>query len=104
MAEIGSAELLQFQEGMSEQQKMMFQSQYNSEKKDRTVALILSILFGSLGVDRFYLGDTGMGILKLLTGGVCGVLAIIDWFSIMGKADEFNRCKAQEVAAAIKNS
>lgn len=46
--------------------------------KSKTTALILSILVGGLGVDRFYLGYTGMGILKLLTGGVFGVVYLID--------------------------
>jgi hypothetical protein len=36
------------------------------------------------------LGDTGMGILKLLTGGCCGILTIIDWFTIQNKAKELN--------------
>ena len=36
------------------------------------------------------LGDIGMGILKLLTLGVCGVLTIIDWFTIQKKAKEYN--------------
>lgn len=46
--------------------------------KNKTTALILSILLGGLGVDRFYLGYTGMGILKLLTAGCFGILYIID--------------------------
>lgn len=46
--------------------------------KSKTTALILSILVGGLGVDRFYLGYTGIGILKLLTGGCFGILTIID--------------------------
>lgn len=50
--------------------------------KDKTTALILSALLGGLGVDRFYLGYTGMGVLKLLTGGVFGVLWIIDIINI----------------------
>lgn len=50
--------------------------------KDKTIALILSILLGGLGVDRFYLGYTGMGVLKLLTGGCFGVLWIIDIVNI----------------------
>ena len=50
--------------------------------KDKTLALILSILLGGLGVDRFYLGYTGMGVLKLLTGGCFGVLWIIDIINI----------------------
>ena len=33
---------------------------------------------GSLGVDRFMRGQIGLGILKLITGGVCGVWALID--------------------------
>lgn len=60
------------------------------ELKDPTTILIISIFLGSLGVDRFMLGDTGMGVLKLLTGGCCGVLTIIDWFSIQDKAREVN--------------
>lgn len=104
MAELGAAELASFQQGMTDQQKMVFTTQYASDKKDRTTALILSILIGFVGVDRFYIGDTSMGLLKLFTGGLCGVLALIDWFLIMGKADDYNRRKAQEIAASIKIS
>lgn len=46
--------------------------------KNKTTALLFSILLGGLGVDRFYLGYTGMGLLKLLTGGCLGILYIID--------------------------
>lgn len=46
--------------------------------KNKMVALILAIFFGVLGVDRFYLGYTGMGILKLLTGGCFGILWLVD--------------------------
>lgn len=61
-----------------------------TEIKDSTTMLIISIFLGSLGVDRFMLGDTGMGILKLLTGGLCGILTIIDWFSVQKKTQELN--------------
>jgi TM2 domain-containing membrane protein YozV len=104
MGQVGAAELAMFQQGMTDQQKMMFMSQYNSDKKDRTIALVLSLLLGYLGVDRFYVGDTGLGILKLLTLGVCGIMTLIDWFLIMGRADEYNRAKAQEIATVIKTS
>lgn len=60
------------------------------EFKDPTTLLIVSLLLGSLGIDRFMLKDTGMGVLKLLTGGCCGILTIIDWFSVQNKAKEKN--------------
>lgn len=50
--------------------------------KNKTTALILSILVGGLGADRFYLGYAGMGVLKLLTVGCLGVLWIIDIINI----------------------
>lgn len=50
--------------------------------KDKTTAIILSALLGGMGVDRFYLGYTGMGVLKLLTGGCFGILWILDIINI----------------------
>jgi len=58
--------------------------------KDPTMMLVVSLLVGGLGIDRFMLGDVGMGVLKLLTGGCCGILTIVDWFTVMGKARELN--------------
>lgn len=58
--------------------------------KDPTTLLLVSLFLGSWGIDRFMLKDTGMGVLKLLTGGCCGILTIIDWFSIQKKAKELN--------------
>ncbi|MCH2646116.1 MAG: TM2 domain-containing protein [Candidatus Thalassarchaeum sp.] len=46
--------------------------------KDWTTLLILSLLLGWLGVDRFYAGHIGLGVLKLLTLGGCGIWALID--------------------------
>lgn len=60
------------------------------EMKDPTTILLVSIFLGVLGIDRFMLGDTGMGILKLLTGGCCGILTIVDWFTITKKTKDTN--------------
>ena len=54
-----------------------------NQMKDPTISLILSILAGTLGVDRFYMGDIGLGIGKLLTGGGCGIWWLIDLIFIV---------------------
>ena len=58
--------------------------------KDSTISLVLSLFLGPYGVDRFFLGEVGLGILKLVTLGGCGIWAIIDWFLIMNKTREYN--------------
>jgi TM2 domain-containing membrane protein YozV len=65
--------------------------------KDPTTSLIVSLLAGSLGIDRFMIGDTGMGIGKLLTCGGLGIWAIVDWFMIMGATREKNMAKLNMV-------
>ena len=60
------------------------------ELKDPTTLLLISLFLGGWGVDRFMLKETGMGVLKLLTGGCCGILTIVDWFSIQKKTREMN--------------
>ena len=65
---------------------MLHAVQYN----DPMTALILSLLIGAYGIDRFYIGDTGIGVAKLLTCGGLGIWAIIDWFLIMDSTRQKN--------------
>lgn len=50
----------------------------SGDGKSQLVALLLAIFLGVLGVHRFYLGYTGVGIIQLLTAGGCGIWYIID--------------------------
>ncbi|WHZ07205.1 MAG: hypothetical protein OJF59_000958 [Cytophagales bacterium] len=50
-----------------------------------------------MGIDRFIIGDTGLGIGKLLTCGGLGIWAIIDWFMIMPATREKNLAMLQRV-------
>ncbi len=54
-------------------------------RRDYVVALVLSIFLGTLGVDRFYMGKIGTGILKLLTIGGLGIWWLIDLVLIATK-------------------
>lgn len=84
------------------------ESQFNyvltANMKDPSTALILSILLGTLGVDRFYIGNTGLGILKLLFSWLTfGIWVIVDWFVIM-KATRQANLEALNVALSLATS
>lgn len=61
--------------------------------KNPTVVLIVSILVGYFGIDRFLIGDIGMGFLKLITAGGAGIWWIVDIFVTYKKAREQNFAK-----------
>ncbi len=65
--------------------------------KDPTMMLIVSVVAGTLGIDRFLIGDFGMGILKLLTMGVCGIMSIVDWFLISNRTKDKNLAKLMAI-------
>ena len=78
---------------MSDKQIFMINS---VDFKDPTVALVFSVLVGVLGIDRFYIGDTGLGVLKLITGGGLGVWWLVDMFVISDKTKKNNVKQFQE--------
>ncbi|MBT3691087.1 TM2 domain-containing protein [Candidatus Woesearchaeota archaeon] len=49
-----------------------------ARKVDWTLTLIMSVVFGSLGVDRFIMGKIGTGLLKLVTFGGFGIWWLVD--------------------------
>ena len=57
--------------------------------KDQGTAFLLAVFLGTMGGDKFYLGQTGLGIAKLLTCGGFGIWALIDAIMIgMGKGKD----------------
>ena len=63
--------------------------------KNPTAVLIVGLLFGWLGIDRFMLGSIGLGLIKFLTWGLGGILWLIDLFILPGKAREMNMKQIQ---------
>jgi len=55
----------------------------SASEKSRTVALLLCLFLGSIGVHRFYVGKLGTGIVQILTGGGFGIWVLIDFIMII---------------------
>ncbi|MCL2260614.1 MAG: TM2 domain-containing protein [Fibromonadales bacterium] len=55
----------------------------NANEKNGLTLLLLAGFLGGFGADRFYNGQTGLGIAKLLTAGGCGIWALIDFIMIV---------------------
>lgn len=74
---------------------------YSTDLKNPQTALILSIFLGVFGVDRFYIGDTMLGILKFLfSWATFGIWVIIDWFLIQKACKRNNLKKVQSAIGA----
>ena len=53
------------------------------QSKSKLVAALLCFFLGEFGIHRFYVGKVGSGVVQLLTGGGCGIWALIDFIMII---------------------
>lgn len=89
---------------MSESQIQQFIMFYQSKRKDTQNLIILTCIgfIGIGGIQRFALGQTGMGILYLFTVGLCYIGTLMDLINIKQLAAKYNQQQALESAAMVK--
>ena len=58
--------------------------------KNTNNMFLVSLFGGVLGIDRFLVGDTALGLIKLLTMGGIGIFAIVDWFLVKKRTQQYN--------------
>ncbi|MES2881600.1 MAG: TM2 domain-containing protein [Bacteroidota bacterium] len=88
---------------MTDTQQRQLLSLYASKRKDPQGLLILAIIgfFGVAGIQRFVVGQTGMGLLYLFTLGFCFIGTIMDVVNIKSIAAEYNQKQALESATMV---
>jgi TM2 domain-containing membrane protein YozV len=83
---------------LPEDKRTPFLMQLTTVKKNPTTAVLLALFLGGVGAHKFYLGQTGLGIVYLLFSWttIPGWIALIEAFSLSGKTAQYNEKKAQE--------
>ena len=89
---------------MAENQQQQFYAILKGKRKEKRDMLILTVLgfFGVAGIQRFVVGETGMGILYLLTVGFCGIGTIVDLVNLDRMVSKFNQQQAMETMNMVK--
>ncbi len=88
---------------LEEEDKNRFANIYRSRRKDPQTIMLLTLLgfLGIAGIQRFILNQIGMGILYILTGGLCLIGVIVDLVNHKDLALQYNRQVAQEVKSLL---
>jgi TM2 domain-containing membrane protein YozV len=106
LPELSGEELIYVQRIISEwddEKAKTFATVYRARRKDPQMILILALLgfVGFAGIHRMVTNQVGMGILYLLTVGLCFIGTIVDLVNYQKLAFEFNRVCADEAASMM---
>ena len=88
----------------SDEQIQTFANIYRSRRRDPQMILLTTLLGFVVvaGVQRFMVGQIGMGLLYLFTGGLCLIGTIVDLINYQDLTYEYNQQVATEVNAIVK--
>lgn len=91
---------------MDDQKAMQFANIYRARRKDPQMILLVTLVgfLGIAGIQRFITDQIGMGILYLLTAGLCWIGTIIDLVNYKKIAFEYNQKEANQILAMLRNS
>ena len=89
-------------EELSEDQRKMFDQEYEQNSKSMAATYLLWFLFGFIGIHKFYVRKTGMGVLYIFTGGLFVIGWLIDIFIILTQVRQVNDTIAKDMILKIK--
>lgn len=89
---------------LSEDKIKNFVTVYSTKRREAEMILIISCvgLLGFAGIQRFLVGQIGMGLLYFFTGGLCFIGTILDIIDHKKLADEYNAQMASETLQLIQ--
>lgn len=85
---------------LNDQQKILFAIEYQFSSVNQRSATIWAFF----NLDRIYLGQIFIGLLKFITGGGLGIWWLIDVFSIQTRVDQINHMVANQISRSINSN
>jgi len=91
-------------QGLTDQEKFLFITEFDKEKKSATTGQLMALLLGGIGGHHFYMGNTVMGIFYLIFcwTGLPAFAALIELFLMRGRVSKFNEEIATTIAIKLK--
>lgn len=92
-------------QNIPEESEQMFATAYRNQRKDETTILLFTLIGFVVvaGVQRFVLGHIGLGVLYLLTAGLCFIGTIVDAINHKKLANEYNVKTANQIAMNLSS-
>lgn len=91
-------------QSLSPQQQALFYHEFNSSQKNFAVAFLLCLFLGGFGGHKFYLDQSGKGVIYLLLCWtfIPGLLALINLFTMSSEVKKINNALANKIIAKLK--
>jgi TM2 domain-containing membrane protein YozV len=90
--------------GLSTQQLLMVQSEFDKKKKNKTTAYLIWFFLGGFGGHRFYIGDTGLAVAMLFLNWLTlGIWALVDAFILSGRVDALNAQTETAIISEVRS-
>ena len=91
---------------MTEQQRLLFMTRYNAEKKDVLAGVLLCFFLGGFGAHRFYMGQIGLGVLYLIFfwAVIPHLVALVECFFMPGRVRRYNQELAYMLAQQVRTA
>ena len=95
---------------LTEQERLLFQTEYQPAKKSATAGVLLAFFLGGLGAHRFYMGQVGLGFVYLLLASITlvtlipitSVIALVECFLMPGRVRAYNKAQADAITTKLK--
>jgi TM2 domain-containing membrane protein YozV len=101
---INMIETLLLQQDLTDQERLLYMSEFQAQRKDSTTGVLLALFLGGIGGHHFYLGNNGVGVLYALFFWtfIPAIAATIEMFLMPKRVADYNLRKSMEIISRIK--